>query len=87
MTPLDLGEIFRQAVGGSMFLAVPVAAETCGPVIDDRDGIVFISVQHPGEEGSWDDPDSYFPDYLDQGELRDGAWGGPRPSVVQIHWA
>lgn len=69
------------------FLAVPVAAETCGPVIDDRDGIVFISVQHPGEEGSWDDPDSYFPDYLDQGELRDGAWGGPRPSVVQIHRA
>ena len=37
------------------FLAVPYQAETCGPVIHDRDGSVFVAVQHPGEEGSWDD--------------------------------
>ena len=34
--------------------AVPgraAGAETCGPVIHDRDGSVFVAVQHPGEEG------------------------------------
>ncbi|MET0871440.1 MAG: PhoX family phosphatase, partial [Paeniglutamicibacter terrestris] len=33
------------------FLAVPAGAETCGPLIHDRDGSVFVSVQHPGEGG------------------------------------
>jgi secreted PhoX family phosphatase len=49
------------------FLAVPYQAETCGPVIHDRDGSVFISVQHPGEEGSWDEQLSYFPDHVPAG--------------------
>ena len=31
------------------FLAVPADAETCGPVIHDRDDSVFVAVQHPGE--------------------------------------
>lgn len=67
------------------FLAVPYQAETCGPVIHDRDGSVFISVQHPGEEGSWDGQLSYFPDYVPAGaEPAAGAWRGPRPSVVQV---
>ena len=33
------------------FLAVPSGAETCGPVIRDRDDSVFVAVQHPGEDG------------------------------------
>jgi uncharacterized protein len=67
------------------FLAVPYQAEACGPVIHDRDGSVFISVQHPGEEGSWDGQLSYFPDYVPAGaEPAAGAWRGPRPSVVQV---
>ena len=67
------------------FLAVPYHAETCGPVIHDRDGSVFVAVQHPGEEGSWDDQLSYFPDYLPaDAKPRPGAWRGPRPSVVQV---
>jgi secreted PhoX family phosphatase len=67
------------------FLAVPYQAETCGPVIDDRDGSVFVAVQHPGEEGSWDEQLSYFPDYVPaRVRPRHGAWRGPRPSVIQV---
>jgi uncharacterized protein len=67
------------------FLAVPVEAETCGPVIHDRDGSVFVAVQHPGEDGSWAEQTSYFPDYVSAGERpRRGEWRGPRPSVVQV---
>jgi secreted PhoX family phosphatase len=67
------------------FLAVPNQAETCGPVIHDQDGSVFVAVQHPGEDGSWDDQQSYFPDYVPEGTRPDrGDWRGPRPSVVQV---
>ena len=66
------------------FLAVPREAETCGPVIDSQDGMVYVAVQHPGEDGSWAAPRSFFPDYLPQGTLADGGWGGPRPSVIQV---
>ena len=66
------------------FLSVPRDGETCGPVIHDRDGSVFVAVQHPGEDGSWGAQNSYFPDYIEPGSLRQGKWGGPRPSVVQV---
>ena len=67
------------------FLAVPEGAETCGPVIQDKDGSVFVAVQHPGEEGTWDAQQSFFPDYVGAGERpRRGEWRGPRPSVVQV---
>ena len=67
------------------FLAVPREAETCGPVIHDQDGSVFVCVQHPGENGTFDAQRSFFPDYLPAGTLVDGGWGGPRPSVVQVY--
>ena len=67
------------------FLAVPFQAETCGPVIHDRHGSVFVCVQHPGEEGSWHSQLSFFPDYVpSDAEPARGAWRGPRPSVVQV---
>ena len=67
------------------FLAVPEGAETCGPVIHDRDGSVFVAVQHPGEGGTWEAQTSFFPDYVAAGERpRRGEWRGPRPSVVQV---
>jgi secreted PhoX family phosphatase len=67
------------------FLAVPVEAETCGPVIHDSDGSVFVAVQHPGEDGTWDEQHSFFPDYVASGARpRRGEWRGPRPSVVQV---
>jgi secreted PhoX family phosphatase len=57
------------------FLSVPRDAETCGPVIKDDEGMVFVAVQHPGEEGTWESPNSLFP--------YDGT-PAPRPSVVQV---
>ncbi len=67
------------------FLAVPAGAETCGPVIHDRDGSVFVAVQHPGEEGAWDAPQSRFPDYVAPGgSAPKGDFAGPRPTVVQV---
>jgi secreted PhoX family phosphatase len=67
------------------FLAVPREAETCGPVIHDRDGSVFVAVQHPGEDGTWEDQHSFFPDYVPSGErAARGDWRGPRPSVIQV---
>jgi secreted PhoX family phosphatase len=70
------------------FLAVPREAETCGPVVDSRDGMVYVNVQHPGEDGSFADQHSYFPDYLAAGEpVPAGAWRGPRPATVQVYRA
>lgn len=83
--------LFRVPLKGSergrvvQFLAVPNQAETCGPVIHDKDGSVFVAVQHPGEDGSWEAQESYFPDYVPRGQrARRGEWRGPRPSVVQV---
>jgi secreted PhoX family phosphatase len=67
------------------FLAVPRDAETCGPVIHDREGLVFVAVQHPGEEGTFAAPTSLFPDY---GSAEPGdVPNAPRPSVVQVYRA
>jgi len=67
------------------FLAVPSGAETCGPVIHDRDGSVFVAVQHPGEDGTWAAPQSRFPDFVPAGgTAAAGQFSGPRPTVVQV---
>ncbi|MET8762018.1 PhoX family phosphatase [Lentzea sp. NPDC004782] len=57
------------------FLSVPLGAETCGPVIQDR--FVLVSVQHPGEldGASADKPASHWPD---------GGTSQPRPAVVCV---
>jgi secreted PhoX family phosphatase len=67
------------------FLAVPREAETCGPIVHDNERNVFVSVQHPGEEGSFADQHSFFPDYVakDTTPAR-GQVRAPRPSVVQV---
>ena len=60
-------------------------AETCGPVVHDTEGMVFVAVQHPGEDGSFAEQHSYFPDYVPAGVTPPkGAWRGPRPSVIQV---
>ncbi len=69
------------------FLSVPTGAETCGPVIHDRDGrgSVFVAVQHPGEDGTWEAQDSHFPDFVPPGRPAPrGDFAGPRPTVVQV---
>nr|WP_153396803.1 PhoX family phosphatase [Ornithinicoccus halotolerans] len=59
------------------FLAVPVGAETCGPVIDPTGLSVLVAVQHPGEVtgASPDTVVSQFP-YLGDGQ--------PRPGVIHV---
>jgi secreted PhoX family phosphatase len=65
------------------FLSVPREAETCGPVIHDKEGLVFVAVQHPGEGGTVAAPTSLFPDY---GSTAPGSVANaPRPSVVQVY--
>ncbi|MEO9247512.1 PhoX family phosphatase [Citricoccus nitrophenolicus] len=66
------------------FLAVPADAETCGPVIHDRDNSVFVAVQHPGEGGNWGAHTSYFPDFVPDGPLSGDKVAAPRPAVVQV---
>ncbi|MDP3950549.1 PhoX family phosphatase [Microbacterium sp.] len=67
------------------FLAVPRDAETCGPVIHDKEGLVFVAVQHPGEDGTFEAPNSLFPDY---GSSAPGdVPNAPRPAVVQSYRA
>ncbi|MBX7434188.1 PhoX family phosphatase [Mycobacterium sp. Y57] len=57
------------------FLTVPIAGETCGPVVTDD--LVTVCVQHPGEgdEHSLDNPLSHWPD---------GGDAPARPSVVAV---
>jgi hypothetical protein len=70
------------------FLAVPAGAETCGPVVRDRDGrggMVLVAVQHPGEDGTWEEQQSRFPDFVPAGGTAGrGEFAGPRPTVVQV---
>ncbi|SDC81553.1 PhoX family protein [Actinokineospora iranica] len=57
------------------FLTVPIGAETCGPVIEDK--FVLVSVQHPGEldGASADNPMAHWPE---------GGSAQPRPAVAVI---
>ncbi|MEU6859635.1 PhoX family phosphatase [Glycomyces sp. NPDC046736] len=73
--------LFGVAVDGSkrgqvkQFLTVPIGAETCGPIVEDRH--VLVAVQHPGEldGASAENPLSEWPD---------GPGKLPRPSVVNV---
>ncbi|MFF1254997.1 PhoX family protein [Pseudarthrobacter sp. NPDC058329] len=67
------------------FLAVPNEGETCGPIIHDEERTVFVAVQHPGEDGSFEEQHSYFPDYVHAGATpARGQVRAPRPSVIQV---
>lgn len=91
--------LFRVGLEGSerghveQFLSVPVEAETCGPVIADQENMVYVAVQHPGENGALEDPHSYFPDYVPTGNKgkrptvakNHGRLAIPRPAIVQVY--
>lgn len=83
--------LFKVALTGrergrvEQFLSVPRDAETCGPVIHDGESMVFVAVQHPGEDGGYGAHTSFFPDYVpDGGTPPAGHVRAPRPSVVQV---
>jgi len=58
------------------FLTVPIGAEATGPALSKDNRSIFVSVQHPGEGGTYDEPISTFPD---------GPGTKPRPAVV-VAW-
>lgn len=67
------------------FASMPRNAETCGPVIHDDESMVYVAVQHPGEDGTYGAHTSFFPDYVAAGTApKRGQVRAPRPSVVQI---
>lgn len=73
--------LFGVAVSGDhrgqvkQFLTVPIGAETCGPIVEDRH--VPVAVQHPGEAdgASVGEPVSQWPD---------GPGAMVRPSAVNV---
>ncbi|AWB96809.1 phosphatase [Agromyces badenianii] len=66
------------------FLSVPRDGETCGPIIHDQESMVYVAVQHPGENGTVAAQTSYFPDYVPSHRPESGLVAAPRPSVVQV---
>jgi secreted PhoX family phosphatase len=83
--------LFRVGLEGSerglveQFLSVPQDAETCGPVIHDKEQMAYVAVQHPGEDGTFEEPRSYFPDYVVKTREEEGRFALSRPSVVQVY--
>jgi secreted PhoX family phosphatase len=57
------------------FLTVPIGAETCGPVVQEKH--ILVAAQHPGElsGASYENPLSQWPD---------GPGSLPRPAIVNV---
>lgn len=58
------------------FLRTPIGAELCGPFFTPDDKNLFCSVQHPGDDTSFEAPSTRWPDFDESLP--------PRPSVVVI---
>lgn len=58
------------------FLRAPKAAEVCSPCFTPDEKTLFCSIQHPGENSSFDNPSTRWPDFNEKHP--------PRPSVVAI---
>ncbi len=75
----------RSGAGCSSSSPSPRAPRPAGRSSATREGSVLVAVQHPGENGSWDVPQSRFPDFVPAGATAaPGDFAGPRPSVVQV---
>ena len=56
------------------FLSGVIASETTGLLLTPNNETLFVSIQHPGEDSSFENPSSTFPD----------GTTPPRPSVIAI---
>jgi secreted PhoX family phosphatase len=61
---------------GKHFFQVPIDAEMCGPRFTPDLETLFLAVQHPGDDGTFDAPTTRWPDFAD------GI--PPRPSIVVV---
>jgi len=57
------------------FMSAPIGAEVCGCEFTPDGETLFLSIQHPGEGGTLEEPRSHWPD---------GSGLPPRPSVIAI---
>jgi secreted PhoX family phosphatase len=57
------------------FMSGPVGAEICGCEMSEDERTLFLTVQHPGQGGTAEEPHSAWPD---------GTGRAPRPSLVAI---
>jgi len=61
------------------FCAVPAGAEPCGPCFTPEGDALFLSVQHPGEGSTWEDPATRWPEHRSDRP--------PRPSLIVVERA
>lgn len=57
------------------FMSGPIGAEVCGVQFTPDNETLFFAIQHPGENGSVDAPNSHWPD---------GGTSQPRASVIAV---
>jgi len=57
------------------FMSGPIGAEICGVQFTPDNETLFFSIQHPGENGSVEEPKSHWPD---------GGTSQPRASVIAV---
>lgn len=60
------------------FLTAPKGAEVTGPCFTPANTSLFVAIQHPGEDGTLDDPQSVWPNY-DTGYPRPAVWFVTKP--------
>ena len=58
------------------FLRAPKGAEVCGPYFTPDNRTLFCAIQHPGNDSSFDNPDTRWPDFSEALP--------PRPALVAI---
>lgn len=56
------------------FMSTVKGSEVCGPAFTPDGSTLFLAIQHPGEGGTFLEPESHWP----------GTSGAPRPSIIVV---